>query len=306
MNNKIFLQRSKTLTACSSKTSPIESLKTQLMNTHTKKPISIKQFELNKQLPATKPRSLKSSLTLKTIKTIKNNNKGEEKENEFNLLESLRIISEIQEFFESSGNENKKPIEDIKRLLTTSLSLENYISLTVKEKEIIENDILKSSDLRIENYQIAFSHIFNSLEKIKRMFTNIVEDNNLSFQKENSKEKRKGKRVYINERDNVIYDDEETDFCEKIMTEKTQILPLNSSIINSDEQRVLKNESTFFLLNTANSLPEKDIISPLSHLSSSEKQFKPYSSFEYLDTFPDSLIAMSKSKTTKKEECIIY
>lgn len=303
MNNKISLQRSKTLTACSSKNSPIASSKTQMINTHTNKPISIKQFVLNKQIPATKPRSLKSSLALKTIK---NNNKGEEKENEFNLLESLRIISEIQEFFESSVNENKKPIEDIKRLLTTSLSLENYISLTVKEREIIKNDISKSSDLRIENYQIAFSHIFNSLEKIKRMFTNIVEDNNLSFQKENSKEKSKGKRVYINERDNIIYDDEETDFCEKIMTEKTQMLPLNSSIINSDEQKVLKNKSTSFLLNTANSLPEKDIISPLSHLSSTEKQFKPYSSFEYFDTFPDSLITMSKSKTIKKEECIIY
>lgn len=304
MNNKKLLLHSKTLTTCSSKT---PGLKSSQHTSYMNKPISLKQFGLNKPPVFSKPKVLKSSCSLRKAKK---NKTPENTDAEFNLLESLSIISEIQHLFESSVNENKKPIEDIKKLLTTSLTLKDYFPLNSKEKTIIEHDIIDSSDLRIENYQIAFEHIFDSLEKIKNTLNCIVEDNNKPL----PKEKHKGKRVYINEEDNIIYDDdEETNFCEKIMTEKTQIFSLNSSIIyTDDDHRLLKNKSSCFLSHSVRSQPDKNIISPLSNPTSAESKFKTCSSFEYLNTFTDSLVALSKSNsngnstTVKKEECTIY
>ena len=71
--------------------------------------------------------------------------------NEINLKETLSIITEIQSQFESSVKENKKPVEEIKRLIDNKLTLDSYIALSSLQKENISTDIERSSVLRIQN-----------------------------------------------------------------------------------------------------------------------------------------------------------
>ena len=83
------------------------------------------------------------------------------------FLQTINIISEIQEQFESSVKENKKPLDEIKRLIDNDLNIDNYIALSENQKENITTDISLSSDLRIQNYKTAFNYIFTSLDDIE-------------------------------------------------------------------------------------------------------------------------------------------
>ena len=100
--------------------------------------------------------------------------------NEFNLMETLNIISDIQKQFENSLKENKKPLEEIKRLIDNNLNVMKYIPLSENQKKNITNDIQKSSDLRIKNYEMAFYYIKTSLDEIKLLLENMVEQEEIN------------------------------------------------------------------------------------------------------------------------------
>ena len=94
---------------------------------------------------------------------------------EFNLTETLNIISDIQMQFENSLKETKKPIEEIKKLIDNNINMNNYIPLSESQKNNIIDDIQKSSELRIKNYEMAFFYMKTSLDDIKYSLQNIVE-----------------------------------------------------------------------------------------------------------------------------------
>jgi len=127
---------------------------------------------------------------LSQIKNISNSNINYEVNNtensltEFNLTETLKIISEIQQQFENSVKENKKPLEEIKRLIDNNLTVTNYIPLSENQKNNISYDIEKSSDLRIKNYEMAFYYIKTSLDDIKNALENIVDQEHEELNKD--------------------------------------------------------------------------------------------------------------------------
>ena len=94
--------------------------------------------------------------------------------NEINLKETLSIITEIQSQFESSVKENKKPVEEIKRLIDNKLTLDSYIALSSLQKENISTDIERSSVLRIQNYESAFHYIQVGIEGIQECLEDIM------------------------------------------------------------------------------------------------------------------------------------
>ena len=93
---------------------------------------------------------------------------------ELNLTETLNIISDIQMQFENSLKENKTPIEEIKKLIHNNINMNNYIPLSESQKNNIIDDIKKSSELRIKNYEMAFFYMKSSLDEIKFSLENIV------------------------------------------------------------------------------------------------------------------------------------
>ena len=90
------------------------------------------------------------------------------------MAETLTIISEIQKQFENSVNENKKPLEEIKQILDNNININNYVPLSNQQKINMTNDIERSSDLRIQNYEQAFKYIKTSLNGIKHSLEDIV------------------------------------------------------------------------------------------------------------------------------------
>lgn len=89
------------------------------------------------------------------------------KESGSKFLETIKLISEIQKNFEESVKANNNEPEEIKKLVKLSIDINDYIPLSEEEKTNLENDIIKSSDLRIQNYKTAFSYIDTALNKIK-------------------------------------------------------------------------------------------------------------------------------------------
>lgn len=185
--------------------------------------------------------------TLKISKDISSSPSTPNPKKEFTLTETLQIISEIQNQFDNSVKENRKPLEEIKRLIDNNLSIDNYIALSDLQKENISTDIERSSDLRIQNYQTAFNYIRTSLDGIKdcleKIITNeddsegfdssldIIENDNDDIGDQNEKKiyhTYRGKKIKKGN-ENV---EEDTDFSEGVMLENAFVLPPKNSPFN--------------------------------------------------------------------------
>ena len=156
--------------------------------------------------------------------------------NEFALTETLEIISEIQNQFDNSVKENKKPLEEIKRLIDNNLNINNYIALSDLQKENITNDIERSSELRIQNYNTAFNYIRTSLEGIKDCLEKIVSNEEESeddiIESDDNSENKTTFLTYRESSTKQGDNEEDTDFSEGVMLENAFVLPPKNSPFN--------------------------------------------------------------------------
>ena len=157
---------------------------------------------------------------------------------EFNLTETLKIISEIQQQFENSLKENKKPLEEIKRLIDNNLTVQNYIPLSENQKNNITYDIEKSSDLRIKNYEMAFYYIKTSLDDIKNALENIVDQEQEELNKEillnNSKHSKKDSNDFSNKSKSESKSESKNESKNESDNENEKKNSSNSSLSKSD------------------------------------------------------------------------
>ena len=94
---------------------------------------------------------------------------------DFSMTETLNIISELQNQFSNMIKENNKPLNRINQILNKDyLNIYNYVPLSENQKKNIEDDIERTSELRIQNYETAFNFINNSLNSIKKFFKNYI------------------------------------------------------------------------------------------------------------------------------------
>lgn len=163
--------------------------------------------------------------------------------NEISLKETLSIITEIQSQFESSVKENKKPIEEIKRLIDNNLTLDSYIALSSLQKENISTDIERNSDLRIQNYESAFHYIQVGIEGIQECLENIMtkedsEDFTIDNEDDdtilsnNTSHELKYSDAHANTEECPMMEEEDTDFSERAMLENAFVMPPKNSPFN--------------------------------------------------------------------------
>ena len=94
---------------------------------------------------------------------------------DFSMTETLNIISELQNQFSNMIKENNKPLNRINQILNKDyLNIYNYVPLSENQKKNISDDIERTSELRIQNYETAFNFINNSLNSIKKFFKNYI------------------------------------------------------------------------------------------------------------------------------------
>ena len=261
--------------------------------------------------------------------------------NEFNLMETLNIISDIQKQFENSLKENKKPLEEIKRLIDNNLNVMKYIPLSENQKKNITNDIQKSSDLRIKNYEMAFYYIKTSLDEIKLLLENMVEqeeinpnefiiktalnksygnlsNENNSFSSSKSEEEEKEQLINEkkelnnkeeNKKENKIEEKRksnvDTDFQEGIMLENIVVMPPKNSGFN---YQIVKDMTRMRSKNFAvmkHSAKNKE-----SNFKEVDKNIKIEEKINYENVIQNNdnekLNNYEKSKEELKKECIIF
>ncbi len=178
------------------------------------------------------------------------------------MNDTLNIIAELQKQFSNIINENNKPLNKTQKIINIDyLNIYNYVPLSENEKKNILNDIERTSELRIQNYETAFNFIHNSLNSIQNYFKNymINEENQdlnearLFFDKDKDNETDKedfdklkissssdddGSIIFQNDdnyTNNIITPKknsnknnfEETDFHEEL-SENTKIIPPNN------------------------------------------------------------------------------
>ena len=183
------------------------------------------------------------------------------------FLEAIKIINEIQNQFEKSIQENK-PAEEIKRIIgVRTLDLNNYVPLSQEQQDCITKDIMKASELRIQNYQTVFNYIKISLDEIQSFLeTNVNIDDDVSnfeeikrelnernifitkesedsavetdvsqklFKKAASDEKIKEKEIIkLKKVHSETTRNDDADFSERIMMENALVLPPKNSPFN--------------------------------------------------------------------------
>ena len=261
--------------------------------------------------------------------------------NEFNLMETLNIISDIQKQFENSLKENKKPLEEIKRLIDNNLNVMKYIPLSENQKKNITNDIQNSSDLRIKNYEMAFYYIKTSLDEIKLLLENMVEQEeinpndfilktplnksygNLSNENNSfssSKSEEEEKEQLINEKKELNNKEEkkkekkieekrksneDTDFQEGIMLENIVVMPPKNSGFN---YQVVKDMTRMRSKNFAVMKHNANIKE--SNFKEVDKNIKIEEKINYENVIQNNdnekLNNYEKSKEELKKECIIF
>ena len=113
-------------------------------------------FFLNKE------KESKSSIYKSSFVSSSSSNEGGSK-----FIETIKLINEIQKNFEESIKSNNHTSEEVKQIIKPNVRIDDYIPLTEEEKTNLEKDIIKSSDLRIQNYKTAFSYIDTALNKIR-------------------------------------------------------------------------------------------------------------------------------------------
>ena len=96
------------------------------------------------------------------------------KEGEKKLFETINIITKIQNRFEESIRQNKKPMNEINNLINNKTKINNYLPLNKKQKDNILNDANNSSLLRIQNYNTVFNYIYNCLNDIHNSLGNLI------------------------------------------------------------------------------------------------------------------------------------
>lgn len=127
------------------------------------------------------------------------NNKSNIKE--MNFIDAIDIINEIQEQFAKSVQNNKQ-LEEIKKIIgDNNLDIMNYIPLTDIEKNSITEDIEKSSELRIQNYNTVFNYIKVSLDDIQAFLENNENENKTEEKKKVERKKTKSKTHYENSKE---------------------------------------------------------------------------------------------------------
>lgn len=163
--------------------------------------------------------------------------------NEINLKETLSIITEIQSQFESSVKENKKPVEEIERLIDNKLTLDSYIALSSLQKENISTDIERSSVLRIQNYESPFHYIQVGIEGIQECLEDIMtkedsEDFTIDNKDDDTIISNNTSHVvqYSDEHANTeecpMMQEEDTDFSERAMLDNAFVIPPKNSPFN--------------------------------------------------------------------------
>ncbi len=181
---------------------------------------------------------------------------------DFSMSETLNIISEIQKHISHIIKDNNKPLNIINKILNKDyLNIYNYVPLSENQKKNISDDIERTSELRIQNYETAFNFINNSLNSIQKFFKNYLrnEENQdlnearlfFDFEKDNETDKEDFDKLKIssssdddgsiifqnddNYTNNIITPKknsnknnfEETDFHEEL-SENTKIIPPNN------------------------------------------------------------------------------
>ena len=256
-------------------------------------------------------------------------------------METLNIISDIQKQFENSLKENKKPLEEIKRLIDNNLNVMKYIPLSENQKKNITNDIQNSSDLRIKNYEMAFYYIKTSLDEIKLLLENMVEqeeinpndfilktplnksygnlsNENNSFSSSKSEEEEKEQLINEkkelnnkeeNKKENKIEEKRksnvDTDFQEGIMLENIVVMPPKNSGFN---YQIVKDMTRMRSKNFAvmkHSAKNKE-----SNFKEVDKNIKIEEKINYENVIQNNdnekLNNYEKSKEELKKECIIF
>ena len=208
------------------------------------------------------------------------------KSKDFSMNDTLNIISELQKQFSNIINENNKPLNKTQKIINIDyLNIYNYVPLSDNEKKNILNDIERTSELRIQNYETAFNFINNSLNSIHNYFKNymINEENQdlnearlfFDIDKDNETDKEDFDKLKIssssdddgsiifqnddNYTNNIITPKknrnknniEETDFHEEIL-ENAKIIPPNNS---TNEKFTFRNKNKKLSLKQPNNMP---------------------------------------------------
>ena len=204
---------------------------------------------------------------------------------DFSMSQTINIISEIQKQFSNIIKENNKPLNQINKVLNKDyLTIYNYVPLSENQKKNIEDDIERTSELRIQNYETAFNFINNSLNSIKKFFKNYIrnEENQdlnearlfFDIDKDNETDKEDFDKLKIssssdddgsiifqnddNYTNNIITPKknrnknniEETDFHEEIL-ENAKIIPPNNS---TNEKFTFRNKNKKLSLKQPNNM----------------------------------------------------
>ena len=205
---------------------------------------------------------------------------------DFSMSETLNIISEIQKHISHIIKDNNKPLNRINKILNKDyLNIYNYVPLSENQKKNISDDIERTSELRIQNYETAFNFINNSLNSIQKFFKNYIknEENQdlnearlfFDIDKDNETDKEDFDKLKIssssdddgsiifqnddNYTNNIITPKknrnknniEETDFHEEIL-ENAKIIPPNNS---TNEKFTFRNKNKKLSLKQPNNMP---------------------------------------------------
>ncbi len=87
------------------------------------------------------------------------------------LKESLKIFEKIQKNFELTSNTNNLRETEIKNIIR-NISIDDYPFISDFEKRMINDQIVESSDQRIQNYKNLFNIINTALKDLRECFVN--------------------------------------------------------------------------------------------------------------------------------------
>ena len=168
--------------------------------------------------------------------------------------------------------ENKKPLDEIKKLIDNNINVDNYIPLSEIQKNNITDDIQKSSELRIKNYEMAFYYIKTSLDEIKFSLHNIVnpdeeyEENNVNvekyFNKSLNKSSNSNSNSNVNSSESKSSNSDNSNSSENESDSKNSLFKENEENLSCDTEKdeLNINESKEEKKNNDDREKEKEII----------------------------------------------
>ena len=175
------------------------------------------------------------------------------KSKDFSMNDTLNIIAELQKQFSNIINDNNKPLNKIQKKIDIDyLNIYNYVPLSENEKKNILNDIERTSELRIQNYETAFNFINNSLNSIQNYFKNymINEENQdlnearLFFDKDKDNETDKEDfdklKISSSSSSDIIFQNDDN-YTNNIITSKRERKKLNFEETDFEEDEIYEN-----------------------------------------------------------------